>query len=187
MPTSPPTPSHPSGRVPPDMDDWVLDPRRGPGPDPTESIDAPPEPERLGPAMSFRARLTLALVAAAVLPLGGFGVLVLVTNAWTTGGTTDPTIGRLLLFSIAVAALLGILVAYLLAADLTAPLRAIASAVERVSAGDLTTKIAVSGDDELATLAESHNRLAADLERRNRELGHILAAIEAASPRDGVE
>ena len=66
----------------------------------------------------------------------------------------------------------------LLATDLTAPLRAIARAVERVSAGDLTTPIEVAGDDELARLAESHNRLAADLERRNRELGRILVAIE---------
>ncbi len=47
--------------------------------------------------------------------------------------------------------------------------------------------IVVTGDDELARLAESHNRLAAELERRNRELGHILAALVAASPRDGVE
>jgi signal transduction histidine kinase len=42
----------------------------------------------------------------------------------------------------------------------------------------------VPGDDELAQLADSHNRLAADLERRNHELGRILEAIERASPRD---
>ena len=45
----------------------------------------------------------------------------------------------------------------------------------------------VTGDDELARLADSHNRLAAELERRNRELGRILAALVAASPRDGVD
>jgi signal transduction histidine kinase len=65
-------------------------------------------------------------------------------------------------------------------------LRAIAAAVDRVSAGDLSSPIRVAGDDELARLADSHNRLAGDLERRNRELGQILAAIEGASPRDGV-
>jgi signal transduction histidine kinase len=101
--------------------------------------------------------------------------------------TADPTLGRVLLFAVVVAVLGGILIAWLLAADLTAPLRAIASAVDRVSAGDLSSKIVVSGEDELARLAESHNRLAADLERRNRELGRILTAIESASPRDGVE
>jgi signal transduction histidine kinase/HAMP domain-containing protein len=153
--------------------------------DPAESVDAPPAPERLGSSVSFRTRLTIALVAASVLPLGGFGLVVLAGNV--VGNTGDPTLGRLLLFAIVVAALLGVLVAYLLAADLTAPLRAIASAVERVSSGDLSTRIEVSGEDELTRLAESHNRLAADLERRNRELGRILDAIESASPRDGID
>ena len=93
----------------------------------------------------------------------------------------------ILLFGLAIAVLLAVFVSYLLAADLTRPLRAIAAAVDRVSAGDLSIPIRVGGDDELARLAESHNRLASDLERRNRELGRILAAIEGASPRDGVE
>jgi signal transduction histidine kinase len=151
----------------------------------TESSAAPPEPERVGPPLSFRTRLTIALVSAAVLPLAGFGILLLVTDL-TTGATVE-SVGRWLLFALAVAALFGILVAWLLAADITAPLRAIAAAVARVGAGDLSTPILVSGEDELARLVDSHNRLAADLERRNRELDAILAAIEHASPRDGVD
>src|SRR5207244_2307162 len=67
------------------------------------------------------------------------------------------------------------------------PLRAIAAAVDRASAGDLSTPILVAGDDELARLAESHNRLAGDLERRNRELGRILSAIVSDSALDGQE
>jgi signal transduction histidine kinase len=168
----------------------VVDPRPTSAVDPVEpaeSVDAPPEPQRLGPPVSFRARLTLALVAAAVLPLALFGVIALSTSLFATGGDSEATLGRLLLLAIAIAALLGILLAWLIAADVTGPLRAIAAAVDRVSAGDLSTPIHVSGEDELARLAESHNRLAADLERRNRELGRTLAAIEAASPRDGVE
>ena len=151
-----------------------------------ESVDAPPEPERVGPPISFRTRLTLGLMAAAILPLAGFGILLLVAST-VMGPAADPTTGRLLLFAIIVAGLVGILIAYLLAADLTGPLRAIAAAVDRVSAGDLSARIYVSGDDEVARLAESHNRLSGDLERRNRELGRILAAIETASPRDGVD
>jgi signal transduction histidine kinase/HAMP domain-containing protein len=92
-----------------------------------------------------------------------------------------------LLFILVVAAISGILLAYLLAADLTAPLRAIAAAVDRATAGDLSTPIVVPGEDELARLADSHNRLAADLERRNRELGRILEAIQSGSPRDSPE
>ena len=41
--------------------------------------------------------------------------------------------------------MLAVLLAYLLAADLTAPLRAIAAAVDRASAGDLSTPIVVAG------------------------------------------
>ena len=71
---------------------------------------------------------------------------------------------------------------YLLASELTEPLRSIARSVDRVSSGDLSTPIRVAGDDELARLAESHNRLSADLDRRNQELRRILAAIDEVSP-----
>jgi len=143
----------------------------------------PPRDDRSGFALnlSFRTRLTLALVAASIIPLAGFGALLLILDpAASQGGT----LGRVLLFILVVAATSGILLAYLLAADLTAPLRAIAAAVDRASAGDLSTPIVVPGEDELARLADSHNRLAADLERRNRELGRILQAIQSGSPRD---
>jgi signal transduction histidine kinase len=135
--------------------------------------------------LSFRARLTAALVAAAVLPVAGFGTVALLT-ARPASPTAIP-IGPILLFAIALAFVFGVLMAYLLAADLTAPLRAIARAVERASAGDLTTPIEAPGDDEIARLAESHNRLARDLERRNNELGRVLVAMEDASPRDGID
>jgi len=137
--------------------------------------------------LSFRSRLTLALILASVLPMTAFGLLVLAIDLVIGGSATGANLSRVLLFGLAIAVLLAVFVSYLLAADLTRPLRAIATAVDRVTAGDLTSPIRVSGDDELARLAESHNRLAADLERRNRELGRILAAIEGASPRDGVE
>ena len=93
----------------------------------------------------------------------------------------------LLVFGITVVVAIAVVASYGLAESLTAPLRSIAKSVDRVSAGDLRTPIRVAGDDELARLAESHNRLAADLERRNRELGRILAAIDEVSPRDSVQ
>jgi methyl-accepting chemotaxis protein len=147
--------------------------------------DRPADDPPLG--MGFRTRLTLALILAAVLPMTAFGLLVLAIGVYAGGPAADANVARILLFGLAIAVLLAVFVSYLLAADLTRPLRAIAVAVDRVSAGDLSTPIRVGGDDELARLADSHNRLAADLERRNRELGRILAAIEGASPRDGVE
>lgn len=137
---------------------------------------------------SFRARLTIALIASAIIPLVGFGFLVLVLGASFDPATGETTIARsLLVFGIAAIAAIAIVLSYALASELTAPLRSIARSVDRVSAGDLSSPIRVAGDDELARLAESHNRLAADLERRNRELGRILAAIDEVSPRDDVE
>src|SRR5262245_19562731 len=114
-----------------------------------------------GRGLSFRTRLTGALIGAAVVPLAVFGLVAYVTDQF------DPTLGRLLLFLLVVTILVAVLFSYLLATDLTRPLRAIASAVDRVSEGDLSTPIQVVGEDELARLAESHNRLAADLDRRD--------------------
>ena len=140
-----------------------------------------------GDGLGFRSRLTLGLILAAVVPVTAFGLLVLILGATVGGPAADPNVARFLLFVLAIAVLIAVFASYLFAADLTRPLRAVAAAVDRVSAGDLSTPIRVGGDDELARLADSHNRLAADLERRNRELGRILAAIESASPRDGVD
>jgi signal transduction histidine kinase len=139
------------------------------------------------PRLSFRSRLTIALIAASILPLAVFALVVVVIELSLLDRGADPILGPLLLFALAVIVAVAIFGAYALADQLSAPLRSIARAVDRVSAGDLTTPIRVVGDDEVARLAESHNRLAADLERRNRELGRILAVVEEVSPRDGVE
>ncbi len=134
---------------------------------------------RSGPG--FRARLTIGLVVAAVLPIAGFGIVVLLI---TGSGQGDSTLVRVLLLAIAIAVVLAVLLAAVLAADLTAPLRQIARAVERVSSGDLAVPLELPGDDEFSRLAESHNRLARVLERRNRELHRILDALEETTLKD---
>ncbi len=143
-----------------------------------------PEPT---PRLSFRSRLTVAFIVASVLPLATFGIVVVVLDDQFGLQPTDSTIGRVLLFAIAIVLAFAILASYALATELTAPLRSVSAAVDRVSTGDLSTPIRVAGDDEFARLADSHNRLAADLGRRNQELGRILAAIDEVSPRDDVE
>ena len=145
-----------------------------------------PDLQRIGPRYSFRARLTAGLLAVAVVPLAGFG-LVLLTAEFVRSGGVDSTLSGLVLFSLAAAIIIAVLFAYVLSNNLTKPMRAIARAVERVSAGDLSVRVEVAGDDELAALVESHNRLAADLGRRNAELGRILLAIGETSPRDDLE
>ena len=148
------------------------------------TADPPPDLSR---GASFRTRLTVALIAAAVIPLVAFGIVVLIIGPSFESVAENSVARSGLIFAIAAVAAIAVVTAYALAGELTAPLRSIARAVDRVSAGDLGTPIQVAGDDELARLAESHNRLAADLERRNRELGRILAAIDEVSPSDDVE
>lgn len=136
--------------------------------------------------MSFRARLTAGLVIGSVLPLALFGMVLLGTEA-VRAGELDSTLVRVVVFVLAAAVIVTVLFAYFLAGTLTAPLRAISRAVERTSAGDLSVRVEVAGEDELARLVESHNRLASDLERRNAELGRVLLAIGETSPRDGID
>ena len=142
-------------------------------------------PVRTGTTVAFRTRLTVALIAAAVVPLAAFGVVLAFIEPPIPGPV--DTVPRLIILSIALAVLIAVLVAYVLVASLTRPLREIAHAVDRVNAGDLSTPISIPGDDELARLAESHNRLAADLDRRNGQLHRILAAILQTSPQETVD
>ncbi len=129
----------------------------------------------------------MALLFAAIVPLVVFGAVVLAFEAILTGQPVDPTFAQVLLFALAILLAFAIVAAFALATELLAPLRSVVAAVDRVSKGDLASPMQVVGDDELARLADSHNRLAADLERRNRELGRILAAIDEVSVQDDVE
>ncbi len=141
---------------------------------------AEPDPEHRS-VLPFQTRLTLTLIAAALIPLAAFGLLLILT------GAINPDIGaRVLLFVLAIVVAIGVLGGAVIGLDLVAPLREISTAVSRVSAGDMSQPIPVVGNDALAKLAESHNRLASDAARRNQQLGRILAAVEAAEPRDGV-
>ncbi|MEO8462437.1 MAG: ATP-binding protein [Chloroflexota bacterium] len=120
------------------------------------------------------------------MPLAIVGIVLLGAEFLRTG-SLDSTLSSLLVFAIAAAVILAILFAFGLASNLTKPLAALAQALERVSAGDLSARVEVAGEDELARLVESHNRLASDLARRNRQLGRILEAIGQTSPRDGID
>ncbi len=160
---------------------------------PTATSSQPLAEPRAG-RVTFRTRLIIALLVASILPLLVFGVIVLVAEILVGRQVIDPALSQVLLFTsavllfaFAVMIAVAIFAAFGLATQLTKPLRAVVVAVDRVSKGDLQSPIQVVGDDELARLADSHNRLAADLERRNRELGRILAAIDEVSPRDDVD
>ena len=138
--------------------------------------------ERRGIGLSLRILLTAALIVAAILPVALFGGIVMAAGLYSDARVVGP----LLMAAIVAAALLGLLAAAVVVAAVTAPLRRITAAVERVAAGESSPPIHLTGDDELARLAESHNRIAAEGQRRNRELGALLGAIAGYNPSAGV-
>ena len=96
-------------------------------------------------------------------------------------------------------AAIAVLVALYLAVTLSRPLRRIRAGADAMSAGDLDTRVAETGDDEIAAVADALNRLAETLQQEEglrkesvADLAHelrtpvqgILARVEAAQ--DGV-
>jgi signal transduction histidine kinase/HAMP domain-containing protein len=128
----------------------------------------------------FRARLTLGLIAAAVIPVTAFGLIVLLVADFEP--VADDALARGLLLAIAVSIVLAVILAAFLAASLAGSLRALTRSVDRVTAGDADAALELAGDDEISRLAESQNRLARDLARRNQELRRLLDALQAITP-----
>jgi signal transduction histidine kinase len=138
------------------------------------------QPSRL----SFRSRLTLALLAAALLPLGVFGG----GGLLIAGGDAQTrfALATVLLLTLTLTAIGTVMLTGRLAAALMAPIKLITRAVDRVSAGEpadaeLTDELELPGDDDLARLGERHARLARDLARRNTELRGILDTLESTT------
>lgn len=131
----------------------------------------------------FRIRIMAALLIAALAPLTAVGVLLVIT------GQTDPDgdIFRILLAAFAIAALVGIGIAFVVAGSLTAPLQALALAMDRIAAGDTSTPLPALADDELGRLAERQGQLAGDLLRRNRQVARVVDAVGTYSPREGAD
>ncbi len=138
----------------------------------------PSPPRYRAGRVPYRVRLTACLIAAGILPVLGFGAVTLVFV-----DTADPgaTMARVLLLAMAVGVAFALLLALILAAELSSPLRAIADSVERAAAGEEPASPELPGDDELSRLAESHGRLARDLARRTRELRRVLDIVESAT------
>lgn len=111
----------------------------------------------------------------------------------------QSSVNRLHLAAGAVSALAALLLAFLLAETLSRPLRRIRHAAQRIEEGDLTARVAPSGDSELRAVGHALNRLAETLAHEEEirkasvaDLAHelrtpvsaLLSRIEAAQ--DGV-
>ncbi|MDQ2952931.1 MAG: ATP-binding protein [Chloroflexota bacterium] len=127
------------------------------------------------------ASLVVALAVAAILALG---VFVFSASAFEQlmvehGSTVrdaremfDETITRFFLGALVVATLASVVLSVALARRISRPLREVGAAARRVAIGDYSVRVDRSGPDEIASLADSFNQMAAEIgdqERIRRE------------------
>jgi two-component system, OmpR family, sensor kinase len=106
----------------------------------------------------------------------GGGVL-LVHEVRRLGLSLLPVVAWRLLLATALAVAVAALAAWLLAGRLTAPLGRLVTAARRVGDGDLSTRVRVDGDGEVAEVAAAFNDMAAGLERAQAEQRAFLASV----------
>jgi signal transduction histidine kinase len=109
--------------------------------------------------------------------LGGRGGVLLVHEVHRLGLSLLPVVAWRLLLATALAVAAAALVAWLLAGRLTAPLGRLVAAARRVGAGDLSTRVQVDGDDEVAEVATAFNDMATGLEHAQGEQRAFLASV----------
>ncbi len=104
------------------------------------------------------------------------GLVAGIVLAKRAGVGWGPIVSRSLLAA-GVAALLGALASTLLARRLARPVQQVAAATTLVAAGDLTQRVPVEGEDELAELGRSFNAMSAALAESRRREGEFLASV----------
>ncbi|HEX9342197.1 MAG TPA: HAMP domain-containing sensor histidine kinase [Actinomycetota bacterium] len=117
----------------------------------------------------------------AVAPLSGAGAnragVLLVHPARGLARSLVGPLAWRLLFATALAVVIAALVAAALAGRLTAPLGRLVGAARNLGAGDLSTRVAVDGDDEVAEVGAAFNEMAAALEQSQGEQRAFLASV----------
>ncbi|PID53303.1 MAG: hypothetical protein CSB46_08905, partial [Micrococcales bacterium] len=105
-------------------------------------------------------------------PLGGSYELYTVTSLAAEQRTLDLIQRSVLLGFLGLVFMVG-LIAYGLARFVVTPVREAALAAERLASGDLSERLAVRGEDELARLARSFNGMAAGLQAQIHQLEEL--------------
>src|SRR5438552_414036 len=118
--------------------------------------------------MTKSLRVLIAVVIVSAMLYGAAVTLALTGNLGSAPAVIVVVVGALLL-PIAL---------FILRRRLWSPLSELGSGIQRVAEGDLTTQIAVSGDDELGTVATHFNHMTRALRDRAEEQGRFAAAGE---------
>jgi signal transduction histidine kinase len=85
------------------------------------------------------------------------------------------SIGDVLVAALALAIIASVLLAVILAQRIAQPLAEVGAAARRLAGGDLATRVPRAAPDELASLADSFNQMAAELEESERQRRDLIA------------
>ena len=101
----------------------------------------------------------------------------------------DDSVRELLFLAIGVAVVASIVLAVVLSRMIARPLAEVGAAARRLAAGDLAIRVPRAAPDELASLADSFNQMAAELEESERQRRDIIAntAHELRTPLTNLE
>ena len=110
-------------------------------------------------------------------------------SASTSYAMFDQSIREVLLVAIGVAIVASVGLAIALARMIARPLADVGAAARRVADGDLAARVPRTAPDELASLADSFNQMAAELEESERQRRDIIAntAHELRTPLTNLE
>lgn len=110
-------------------------------------------------------------------------------SASTSYAMFDQSIRDVLLVAMVVAVLASVALAIVLSRMIARPLAEVGAAARRVAGGDLAARVPRAAPDELASLADSFNQMAAELEESERQRRDIIAntAHELRTPLTNLE
>lgn len=133
-------------------------------------------------------------IALAALACAGLGMAILVTGVVIVGGDAfkalmmeagesaddarmmyDASVTQVIVGAVIVAILAAIGIAFVLARMLARPLAEVGAAARRVAEGDYDARVPREGPEELASLADSFNQMAAALERQEQVRRDFIA------------
>ncbi|HWD07745.1 MAG TPA: HAMP domain-containing sensor histidine kinase [Actinomycetota bacterium] len=109
-------------------------------------------------------------------PAGAVAGLLLARPVGLAANFWRPIIGRVLVAG-AVAVLVAVIASLLIARRLSDPLRHVSEATRRVASGDLTSRVPVEGDGEVADVAQQFNAMAEALSEAQRREHEFLANV----------
>jgi signal transduction histidine kinase len=160
-------------------------------------------PPRPGLGRGLAWRIALVGIASAIVTAGILGV-----GVWVVGGETfmhimatygetaedasemfSQSIGNVLVVALGLAVLASVLLAVILSRRIAQPLSEVGAAARRVAGGDLAARVPRPAPDELASLADSFNQMAAELEESERQRRDLIAntAHELRTPLTNLE